>query len=88
MLISGFLFSRLLLGACSEMVRECLATQLAEDVCLVLPNVSIWEVKVGTILKEIENPLLELLFGGCSEYVGTISQKQSVPVYLPVGLLQ
>ena len=39
---------RLLLGACSEMVRECLeAEQLAEDVCIILPNISVGEIKVS-----------------------------------------
>ena len=38
---------RLLVGGCSELLRECLEVHLPEEACLVLPNIDLWEFKVG-----------------------------------------
>jgi len=36
---------RLLVGGCSELLRECLEVHLPEEACLVLPNIDLWEFK-------------------------------------------
>ena len=44
---------RLLVGGCSELLRECLEVHLPEEACLVLPNIDLWEFKVGASIYSI-----------------------------------